>query len=135
MYTDLYKNVPDMSKMVDYLNVGNVLSSTREFVEINARYMGELLDTQVDLANFCVDSGEKALSAINEVKDFQGLVNKQKELAEEFASKVTGIAERNIKLAQDTGNEIQTLLNRNLKAVNLEVAKPVVKATPKKKAA
>jgi len=134
MYADLYKNVPDMSKMVDYLNVGNVLSSTREFVEINARYMGELLDSQVDLVNFYVDSGEKALSVINEVKDYQGLVNKQKELAEEFASKVTDIAERNIKLAQDTGKEIQALINNNLKAAKAEVAKQVKTAAQKKAA-
>ena len=67
MYTDLYKNVPDMSKLVDYLNVENVLSATREFVEINARYMGELLDNQVDLANFYVDSGEKVLETAREV--------------------------------------------------------------------
>ena len=134
MYTDLYKNVPDMNKLVDYLNVDNVLSTTREFVEINARYMGELLDNQVDLANFYVDSGEKALAAVNGVKDYHDLVMKQREMAEEFAAKVTDITERNLKLAQDTGKELQTLLNRNLKAVKAEAVKPV-KAAAQKKAA
>ena len=134
MYTDLYKNVPDMSKLVDYLNVDNVLSATREFVEINARYMGEFLDNQVDLANFYVDSGEKVLETAAAGKGYNDLVLKQKELAEEFAAKVTDIAERNIKLAQETGKEFQTLLNKNLKAVQQEVAKPV-KAAAQKKAA
>jgi hypothetical protein len=133
MYTDLYKNVPDMSKLVDYLDIGNVFSSTRDIVELNAHYMGELLDSQVDLAKFYVDSGEKALLAISEVKDYQGLVMKQKDIAEEFATKVTDIAERNVKLAQDTGKEIQTLLNRNLQAIKVEAAKPV-KAAQKKAA-
>jgi len=134
MYTDLYKNVPDMNKLVDYLNVGNVLSATREFVEINSRYMGELLDNQIDLANFYVDSGEKVLAAVNNIKDYQDLVARQKEMAEEFASKLTDVAEKNIKLVQETGKEIQTLLNRNLKAVSAEVTKPV-KAAVQKKAA
>ena len=134
MYTDLYKNVPDMSKLVDYLNVENVLSATREFVEFNARYMGEFLDNQVDLANFYVDSGEKVLETTAGVKGYNDLVLKQKELAEEFAAKVTDIAERNIKLAQETGKEFQALLNKNLQAVQQEVVKPV-KAAAQKKAA
>ena len=134
MYTDLYKNVPDMSKLVDYLNVENVLSATREFVEINARYMGELLDNQVDLANFYVDSGEKVLETATGLKGYNDLVQKQKELAEAFASKVTDVAERNIKLTQETGKEIQALLNKNLKAVKEEVTKPVKVAAQKKAA-
>lgn len=134
MYTDLYKNMPDMNKLVDYLNVENVLSTTREFVEINARCMGELLENQVDLANFYVDSGEKALDVVNGIKDYHDLVVKQREMAEEFTSKVTDIAERNIKLVQDTSKEIQTLLNRNLNVAKGEVAKPV-KAAAQKKAA
>ena len=134
MYTDLYKNVPDMSKLVDYLNVENVLSATREFVEFNARYMGEFLDNQVDLANFYVDSGEKVLETTAGVKGYNDLVLRQKELAEEFAAKVTDIAERNIKLAQETGKEFQALLNKNLQAVQQEVVKPV-KAAAQKKAA
>ena len=134
MYTDLYKNVPDMSKLVDYLNVENVLSATREFVEFNARYMGEFLDNQVDLANFYVDSGEKVLETATGLKGYNDLVQKQKELAEAFASKVTDVAERNIKLTQETGKEIQALLNKNLKAVKEEVTKPVKVAAQKKAA-
>lgn len=134
MYKDIYKNVPDLNKLVDYLNVENFLSATRELVEINARYMGEVLDNQVDLANFYVESGEKALEAVNDIKDYHDLAMKQKEMVEEFASKLTDITEKNIKLVQDTGKEIQTLFNRNLQAVEKQVAKPV-KAAVQKKAA
>lgn len=134
MYTDIYKNMPDMNKLADYLNIENFLSATRELVEINARYMGELLDNQVDLANFCVASGEKALEAVNDVKDYHDLAMKQREMVEEFATKLTDITEKNIKLVQDTGKEVQTLLNRNLQAVQKEVTKPV-KAAAQKKAA
>ena len=134
MNTDIYKNMPDMNKLADYLNVENFLSATRELVEINARYMGELLDNQVDLANFCVESGEKALEAVNNVKDYHDLAVKQREMVEEFASKLTDITEKNIKLVQDTGKEVQTLLNKNIQAVQKEVAKPV-KAAAQKKAA
>ena len=134
MYTDIYKNMPDMNKLADYLKVENFLSATRELVEINARYMGELLDNQVDLANFCVESGEKALEAVNGVKDYHDLAMKQREMVEEFATKLTDITEKNIKLVQDTGKEVQTLLNKNLQAVQKEVTKPV-KAAAQKKAA
>ena len=134
IYADIYKNVPDLNKLADYLNVENFLSATRELVEINARYMGEVLDNQVELANFCVESGEKALEAVNDIKDYHDLAMKQKDMVEEFASKLTDITEKNIKLVQDTGKDIQTLLNRNLQAAQKQVNKPV-KAAVQKKAA
>lgn len=133
-YADVYKNIPDINKLADYLNVENFLSATRDFVEINARYMGEILDNQVDLAKFCVNSGEKALEGVNDIKDYHDLAMKQKEMVEEFATKLTDITEKNIKLVQDTGKEIQTLVTRNLQAVQKQVAKPA-KAAAQKKAA
>lgn len=133
MYTDLYKNIPEMNKLVDYLNVDKVFSTTREFVGINARYMDELLDNQVDLANFCVESGEKALEAVTDVKDYQDLVARQKELMEEYASKVTELTEKNIRLFQDTGKEFQELITKNVAALK-PAEKPVKRAVQKKAA-
>jgi len=133
MYTDIYKNVPDMTKLVEVLKVENVLSATRDFVEINARYMDELLENQVDLANFYVDSGQKALEVVNDVKDYQDLVSKQKEFMEEYASKITEVAEKNIKLVQDTGKEIQELLNKNI--ADVKPVKKAARTATRKKAA
>ena len=134
MYTDIYKNVPDMTKLVEILNVENVLAATRDLVDINARYIDEMLENQVELANFCVDSGEKALEVVNDVKDYQDLVSKQKELVEDYTTKLTELTEKNIKLVQDTGKEIQELINKNISAARKPVKKAAKPAVQKKAA-
>ena len=138
MQTQVFKNVPDFTRLIDPAIFDNAISATRELVEINARLMERYLENQVNLANLCVESGEKQLKVNSAVTDPQDFTEKQSELYEEYRVKFSEMTGNNIKLAQDAGEEYVAWLKRNMpnkEAVKPKAVKTGVKSAPRKAAA
>ena len=137
MQTQVFKNLPDFTGLIDPAIFDNAISATRELVEINARLMERYLENQVNLANLCVEGGEKQLKVNTAVTDPQDFTQKESELYEEYRTKFSEVAGNNIKLAQAAGEEYAAWFKRNMP--NQEAARPKAvktgaKATPRKAA-
>ena len=128
MQTQIFKNIPDISKLVDPAIFDNAIAAARELVEINGRLMEKFLENQIGLANLCVEGSEKQLHAVGNVTDAQDFTEKQTTLIEEYREKFTAVTGNNIKLAQDASEEYVAWFKRNLPKT--ETVKPkAVKAT------
>jgi len=128
MQTQIFKNIPDISKLVDPAIFDNAIAAARELVEINGRLMEKFLENQIGLANLCVEGSEKQLHAVGNVTNAQDFTEKQTTLIEEYREKFTAVTGNNIKLAQDAGEEYVAWFKRNLPKT--ETVKPkAVKAT------
>ena len=138
MQTQVFKNVPDFTRLIDQSVFDNAISATRELLEINARLMERYLENQINMANLCVESGEKQLKVNSAITDPQDFTEKQSELYEEYRSKFSEVTGNNIKLAQAAGEEYVAWFKRNMpnkETVNPKTAKAGAKSTPKKAAA
>ena len=117
MQAEILKYVPDVAKLADLSMVENALNATRELVELNGKVMGRCLENQIGLANLCVEGGEKQVKIATNVTDPQDFTVKQKELYEEYAEKLSAVAEDGIKFVQETGEEYAAWFKRNIPAV------------------
>ena len=128
MQTQLFKNVPDFTKLVDPEIFDNAMAAARELVAINSRLLERYLENQIGLANLCVEGGEKQMRTVGNINNPQDFTDKQVALYEEYREKITAVAGNNVKLAQDTGEEYVAWFKRNLPKT--ETLKPkAVKAT------
>ena len=114
MQTQIFKNIPDISKLADPAIFNNAIAATKELVEINGRLMEKFLENQIGLANLCVEGSEKQLHAVGNVTNAQDFTEKQTTLIEEYREKLTAVTGDNIKLAQDAGEEYVAWFKRNL---------------------
>ena len=138
MQTQVFKNVPDFTKLIDPAMFDKAISATRELVEINGRLMERYLENQINLANLCVEGGEKQLQVNSAITDPQDFTEKQSRLYEEYQAKFTEVTGKNIKLAQEVGEEYVAWLKRNMPntaAARPKAVKAADKSTPKKAAA
>jgi len=137
MQTQVFNNIPDVTKLIDPAIFNNAITAARELVNINGRLMERYLQNQINLANLCVEGGEKQLKVNSLVTNPQDFTEKQSGLYEEYRDKLSEVTAENIKLAQEAGEEYVAWLKRNMPST--EVAKPkAVKAVakaPQKKAA
>jgi hypothetical protein len=126
MQTQLFKNVPDFNKLMDPALFEDAITAARELVEINGRLMEKFLENQINLANMCVEGGEKQLQAAGSVTNPQDFTEKQTALYEEYREKLSAVTDDNIKLVQDAGEEYVAWFKRNLpktEAVKAKAAK------------
>ena len=114
MQTQLFKNVPDISKLIDPEIFDNAIAAARELVEINGRLMERVLENQIGLANLCVEGSEKQLHSVGKMTNPQDFADTQNELFEEYREKFTAVTGDSIKLAQDTSEEYVAWFKRNL---------------------
>jgi hypothetical protein len=98
----------------------STIQATRELVELNGKLMGKVLESQVELANLYIEGGEKQLAATKGATDPQDFVTRQSAVMREYAEKFATITEKNIKLAQDAGNELKAWLEKNVKSFDLK---------------
>lgn len=137
MQSEMFKNVPDLARLVDPAIFENAISATKELVQINGRLMERCLENQIGFTNLCVEGSEKQIEAVGQMSNPQDYTATQTELFEEYATRLTEVTENTIKLAQDAGEEYVDWFKRNLPA--MEEVKPkktrTVKTTAKKAAA
>ena len=138
MQTQVFNNIPDVSKLIDPAIFDNAISATKELVTINGHLLQRFLQNQINLANLCVEGGEKQLKVNGLVTNPQDFTEKQTGLYDEYREKLSEVTANNIKLAQEAGEEYVAWLKRNMPVA--EVAKPkaakaVVTKTAQKKAA
>lgn len=137
MQTQVFKNVPDLTKLINPSLFDNAIVAARELVNINGRLLERYLENQISLANLCVEGGEKQLKVNNFVTNPQDFTEKQSELYEEYREKFSEVADNNIKLAQEAGEEYAAWFKRNMPAAE-QVTQKAVKTgtkTAQKKAA
>lgn len=103
----------DIMKNFEKFNQATI-QATRELVELNGKLMGKVLESQVELANLYIEGGEKQLEVSKGVSDPQDLVSRQSEVMQEYASKLSRVTEKNIKLAQEAGEELKAWLEKNV---------------------
>ena len=128
MQTQMFKNIPDITKLVDPAIFDNAITAARELVEINGRLMERYLENQIGLANLCVEGSEKQLHAVGNMTDPQDFTEKQTTLLEEYREKLAAVTGDNIKLVQETGEEYVAWFKRNMPKT--EMVKPkTAKAT------
>ena len=137
MQTQLFKNVPDISKLIDPAIFDHAIAAARELVEVNGRLMERYLENQIGLANLCVEGSEKQLHSVGKTTNPQDFAEKQTELFEEYREKFTAVTGDNIKLAQDTSEEYVAWFKGNLPKTESVMPKAVKagKAAPGKVAA
>ena len=132
MQADILKYVPDFSKLTDFSQherIGNsVVSATMELFNINNRVLNTILDNQINLARVCVEGGEKQFGVANDISDLNVYQSKQTELFNEYVSIVTEASEKNISLAQITGDEYQEWFRKNIKSTEVPVTKSETKS-------
>ena len=109
----------------------DAISAAKELVEINSRLMTKVLESQISLANLCVEGSEKQLDAAKsgDVKDF---IATQTALVEEFTGKLTEAAQANAAVAQEVSEELKTWFEKSVeKGVKSadEAVQEVVKQT------
>ena len=112
MTDDIMKNFENFNKAT--------IQATKELVELNGKLMGKVLESQVELANLYIEGGEKQLEATKGVSDPQDFVSRQSRIMQEYSDKLANITERNIKLAQEAGEELKTWMEKNVKPVNVK---------------
>ena len=136
MQTQLFKNIPDLSDLVNPAMLDNAISATKELVKINGQIMERYLENQIGLANLCVESGEKQLQVNSHITDPQDFTEKQSELYEEYREKFSEVTGNNIKLAQEAGEEYVAWFKRNIPKTGAgepkaaKASKPASKKTP-----
>ena len=103
----------------------SAIEATKELVEINSRLMSKMLENQIRVANMFVESSEKQVSSVStaDPKDF---VASQTAFFEEYATKLTEVAQANAKLAQEAGEELKTWFEKGVKTAD-EVVKDAAK--------
>lgn len=103
----------------------SAIEATKELVEINSRLMSKMLENQISVANMFVESSEKQVSSVStaDPKDF---VASQTAFFEEYATKLTEVAQANAKLAQEAGEELKTWFEKGVKTAD-EVVKDAAK--------
>lgn len=109
----------DIMKNFEKFNQSTI-QATRELVELNGKLMGKVLESQVELANLYIEGGEKQLEASKGVSDPQDFVSRQSEVMQEYADKLSRVTEKNIKLAQEAGEELKAWLEKNVKPVDVK---------------
>ena len=114
MQTQMFQNLPDMTKLIDPAIFDNALLAARELVAINGRLMERYLENQIGLANLYVEGSEKQLQAVGKMTNPQDYTEQQTALYEEYREKFTTVTGDNIKLAQDAGEEYVAWFKRNL---------------------
>ena len=135
MQTQFFKNVPDITNLIDPAIFNNAISATRELVKINGRLMERYLENQISLANLCVEGGEKQLKVNSTITNPQDFTEKQSALFEEYREKFSEVTGNNIKLAQAAGEEYVDWFKRIMptaEAVKPKAVKSGTKTTLRK---
>ena len=109
----------DIMKNFEKFNQSTI-QATKELVELNGKLMGKVLESQVELANLYIEGGEKQLEATKGVSDPQDFVSRQSQIMQEYADKLSKVTEKNIKLAQQAGEEMKAWLEKNSKPLDLK---------------
>ena len=104
----------DILKNFEKLNQSTI-QATKELVEMNGKLMGKVLESQVELANLYIEGGEKQLAATKGAADPQEFVSRQSAVMQEYANKLAQVTEKNIKLAQQAGEDLKSWLEKNVK--------------------
>jgi hypothetical protein len=107
----------DIMKNFEKINQSTI-QATKELVELNGKFMGKVLESQVELANLYIEGGEKQLAATKGVSNPEEFVSKQSAVMQEYANKLAQVTEKNIKLAQDAGAELKSWLEKNIKPLS-----------------
>lgn len=108
----------------------DAVASAKELVEINAKLMSRILESQIGLAHLYVAGSEKQLDVAKSSSDIKDFVAAQTALVEEFSGKLTEVAQANASLAQEVSEELkgwfEKSVEKSVKATD-EVVKEAVK--------
>jgi hypothetical protein len=130
MQTQLFKNMPELTKLFDPAIFDNAITAARELVEINGRLMGRFLENQIGVANLCVDGSEMQMHTVGNITNPRDFTEKQTELYEEYRVKFTEVTNNGIKLAQDAGEEYVAWIKRHLPQPEMVKAKAAKAGKP-----
>lgn len=116
----------------------NVVSSVREFTDINGRLAGKVLESQIGLAKIFVETSAKQVDAAEAINSPVEYVNKQTALVEELSEKISDATKNSVSVAKEANLELKSWFEKGIKAAdeavkdaNHSVATAVVsKASP-----
>ena len=91
------------------------MDSVKGLMGISGVFAERLLSSQIDLANICVETGEKQLAALSSYETPMDLFKGQTEVFEEVSHKMTEAAQASFELAKETGEQYKTWLESGVK--------------------
>lgn len=124
----------DLKMQKDVLNTvssysQDAMTAAKELIEINGRLFGKVLETQIGLANLCVEGSEKQIEASKDVSDVKDFMAKQTALVEEYAAKLSDAAQSTAKIAQESSEELKAWFEKGVKSADLAVKEAAKTAT------
>lgn len=122
MQQDYTKSISEMGH--------TALEATKELVEINGKFMGKMLENQMSLATFYVETSEKQISLASQASDPKELFTAQAGLMEECSAKLADATQANAKLAEEAGEEIKAWFEKSMKTADDAVKEATSSATP-----
>lgn len=106
----------------------SAVDATKELVEINSRLMSKILESQIKLTHVFVESSEKQISALSNMKDPSSFVETQTALFEDYSAKMTEAAQTSAQLAQEAAEELKAWFEKGVKTGEEAVKEVAVKA-------
>lgn len=92
----------------------DAISAAKELVDINARLMSKILESQIGLANLYVEGSEKQLDVAKSSTEPKEFIASQTALVEEFTGKLTEAAQTNAAVAQQVSEELKTWFEKGV---------------------
>ena len=106
-----------------------IVNSAKEFAAINSRLATRVLENQIVLANFFVDSSEKQLNLTKGVSSPAEYANRQTALLKELTAKIADTAQTSVKIAQETNTELKAWFENGIKKTDSAVKETKVAVT------
>ncbi len=110
-----------------------IVNSAKEFAAINSRLATRVLENQIVLANFFVDSSEKQLNLTKGVSSPAEYANRQAALLaallKELTVKIADTAQTSVKIAQETNTELKAWFENGIKKTDSAVKETKVAVT------
>ena len=96
--------------------------------ELNSKLMEKTISLQMKAADLMVEGSMKQGQMVQETKEAKDYMAKQASLVEEYTNKFVELAQSNVALAQEAGEEYKAWIEKNVKAADV-VAKTVASKT------
>lgn len=96
----------------------NMVNSAKEFAEINGRFAGKVLESQIGLAKVLVETGEKQVDVAESIQSPTDYVTKQAALVEELSGKISDATKNSVKIAEQTNLELKSWFEKGIKTAD-----------------
>lgn len=126
MNNEYFKSLNDFS--------ANAMEAAKSLSELNSKLMEKTISLQMKAADLMVEGGMKQGQMVQETKEAKEYMAKQASLVEEYTNKFVELAQSNVALAQEAGEEYKAWVEKNMKAVDA-VAKTVASKPAVRKSA